>query len=118
MYDNTFRCTYNLIEDEAESDALYKIQYLQALELENWEGDKINAGLEYITSQFKGNEKGRSLLRLMREKLSIGEDNSMEVLFLCTYDYFYLTHDCLIDLINTSDISEEVFNKIKEKIIN
>jgi len=116
MYDTTFRCTYNLIEDEEESELLYKLQYLQAFKLEDWDGDKINECIEYITTKFKDNEKGRSILKCMRDKLSIAEGNYMEVLFLCTYDFFYLVHDCLIDLINTDDINTELYNKTIQKI--
>jgi hypothetical protein len=55
-------------------------------------------------------------MKKMREKLNIIEGQNLEVLFLLTYDYFYLTHECIIDLINTSDISEERYKNLIEEI--
>jgi hypothetical protein len=52
----------------------------------------------------------------MSEKLNIVEGQNLEVLFLLTYDYFYLTHECIIDLINTSDISKERYKNLIEQI--
>jgi hypothetical protein len=39
-------------------------------------------------------------------------------LLLCSYDYFYLFHDCLIELINNKSISENTFNLLIDKIKN
>lgn len=116
MYDTNFRCTYNLIEDKLDSETLYRIQYLQAFELEDWDGEKINKALIYITDLLKNNEKGKNIMKKMSEKLNIVEGQNLEVLFLLTYDYFYLTHECIIDLINTSNISEERYNNLIEEI--
>jgi len=118
MYDITFKCTYNLIEDEEESEMLYKVQYLQAFKLDEWDGTKINKGLNYITKLFKENDKGKQILKKMRDKLGLNSNNDTEVLFLFTYNYFYATHDCIIDLIKISDISEERFIKLMEIIEN
>ena len=115
MYDTNFRCTYNLIEDKLDSETLYRIQYLQAFELEDWDGEKINKALIYITDLLKNNEKGKNIMKKMSEKLNIVEGQNLEVLFLLTYDYFYLTHECIIDLINTSNISEERYNNLIEE---
>ena len=116
MYDTNFRCTYNLIEDKLDSETLYRIQYLQAFELEDWDGEKINKALIYITDLLKNNEKGKTIMKKMSEKLNIIEEQNLEVLFLLTYDYFYLTHECIIDLINISNISEERYNNLIEEI--
>ena len=37
MYDDSFVCTYHLFEDDNTADELYKIQFLQALGLEEWD---------------------------------------------------------------------------------
>ena len=117
MYDTKFRCTYNLIEDAEDSEMLYRIQYLQAFKLDGWNGEKVNKAINYITKLLKNNEKGKDIMKQLRDKLCIVEKTNTEVLFLLTYDYFYLTHECIIDLINKSDISEERYKKITEKIV-
>lgn len=118
MYDTTFKCTYNLIEDEEESEILYKMQYLQAFCVDDWDGDKIHKTLDYVSELLKNNEKGRDVMKHMREKLSISWEGDTEILFLFTYHYFYLAHECIIDIITTSDISDERYYKLIEAIKN
>jgi hypothetical protein len=42
MYDSEFICTYKMMDSEEEQEHLYKIQLLQAFNLEEWNDEVIN----------------------------------------------------------------------------
>ena len=52
MYKTDFVCTYkafeDLADDEANSDMLYRAQFLQVFGLQDYDGEAISAGLELI----------------------------------------------------------------------
>jgi hypothetical protein len=117
MYNTTFRCTYHLLEEDDESDLLYKIQFLQALNVEEWDDKKIDDALTYIETCLKSNDYGVKILSKIREVMLMEEgSNNFEVAFLCSYNFFYLLHECLIDLKEKNEISEENFDNLIKKL--
>ena len=42
MYDSEFICTYKMMDSEEDQEHLYKIQLLQAFNLEEWNDEVIN----------------------------------------------------------------------------
>lgn len=132
MYDTTFKCTYQLINDTKYninddnddcidindlSDTLYRNQFFQAFKLDEWDAEKINKTLEYIENLLKNDLKGEIILKVTKQHSMIPIDNT-EILVLCSYDYFYLFHDCLIELLNNKSISENTFNLLIDKLKN
>lgn len=119
MYNTTFKCTYNLLDDDDESELLYKIQFLQAFNLDDWDDNKINESLNFIETSLKSNEHGIKILSKIREVMLMEENaNSFEVAFLCSYNFFYLLHECLIDLSKSEnkEISEQNFANLIKKL--
>ena len=98
MYDTNFRCTYNLIKDKLDSETLYRIQYLQAFELEDWDGEKINKALIYITDLLKNNEKGTN------EEIKNNEDNEKGT----NEEIHDSDHDMIVISIRETNQPEEV----------
>jgi len=123
MYNSTFKCTYNLIDCENTNEmdikeSLYRSQLLQAFNMcELDEESKFETIFDFINERLIKNEKGKTILNKMKEKnkFPIGD---MELVLLFSYDYFYLFHDCLIDLLNDCDIKEENYNMLIKKIEN
>lgn len=119
MYNTTFRCTYNLIEKEDMeiSDDLYRSQFLQAFNSDDWISDDIDKMLEYINNELMNNDYGKQILLKIKEKNILPIEN-METILLFSYEYFYLLHNCLIDLFNNGDISNINYNMLIQKIEN
>ena len=122
MYNTTFICTYNLIdsndkEDMEISDDLYRSQFLQAFNSDDWTSDDIDKMLEYINNELMKNDYGKQILLKIKEK-NILPIKNMETIILFSYEYFYLLHNCLIDLFNNGDISNTNYNKLIQKIEN
>jgi hypothetical protein len=136
MYDTTFRCTYQLIEnykgglegnehkkyDEIDinnlddiSDDLYRSQFMQAFQLTNWNEILINQKLDFLQKTLENDNMGKIILETMKEYSKFPIDN-VEVMLLCSYDYFYLFHNCIIELINNKCISENTFHLLINKI--
>ena len=122
MYNTSFRCTYNLIdsndkEDMEISDDLYRSQFLQAFNSNDWISDDIDKMLEYINNELMKNEYGKQILLKIKEKNILPVEN-METIVLFSYEYFYLLLNCLIDLFNNGDISNTNYNMLIQKIEN
>ena len=136
MYDTTFRCTYTLIEnykniiegneskkhDEVDinnmddiSDDLYRSQFLQAFQLKKWNEVLINQTLDLLQKLLEDNDNGKLILKTMKEQSQFPIEN-VEIMLLCSYDYFYLFHNCVIELINNKSISENTLKLLIDKI--
>lgn len=136
MYDTTFRCTYQLLSnyknilegnehktcDEYDnnniddiSDDLYRSQFLQAFRLKKWNENLINEKIDFLQKTLENDSNGKLILKTMKEYSRFPIDN-IEVMLLCSYDYFYLFHNCIIELINDKCISENTLNLIIDKI--
>jgi hypothetical protein len=129
MYNTSFLCTYNLLDNIIDNnvdnenddydirDDLYRSQILQAFNLKEWNIDIMDNVFEYVNQKLINDEKGKCLLEKMKYK-SIIPIKDMELMLLFSYDYFYLFHNCLIDLFNNNCISEKNYNLLIEKIEN
>lgn len=121
MYNTTFICTYNLInekdEDSELSNELYRIQFLQALNLKEWDSVIIDKQFNDINNKLNETIKGKMILESIKT-ISTFPIEDVGLILLFSYDYFYLFHNCLIDLFNKNDISDEKYNMLIKKIEN
>ena len=123
MYNTSFKCTYNLINDQEDEcdnlrEALYRSQLLQAFNMNELDKEsKFENVFNYINEHLIKSKKGKTILENMRGKnpFPIGD---MELVLLFSYDYFYLFHNCLIDLFMNGDIEDENYNMLIQKIEN
>ena len=122
MYITDFLCTYNLIEIE-EQDKLYRIQYLQAFGIDNWDNDIISSSM---TELFKKIENDPDIIDII-DKIAKSEKfkmyipllgNNKENLFslLFNFDLFHLSHHCFCDIINNKKIDKINKQKLLENL--
>jgi hypothetical protein len=106
-YQADFICTYKFMENEEDQEQLYRIQLLQAFDLNEWNDEIINAKMEELY-QTVANEFKTIFIKARENKninqiLSIfklnGEMEDNDIIFkaLFNYDYFDLIHRCLVD---------------------
>jgi len=81
------------------------------------EEKKFENVFNYISEHLIKCEKGKNIMENMKCKnpFPIGD---MELVLLFSYDYFYLFHNCLIDLFMNGDIKDENYNMLIQKIEN
>ena len=110
MYNTNFICTYQLIKENDISDELYRCQFLQACNLNNWNGTQINDIIHYLEHLTKSHSTFQKAL--------LHPCIQHNFLFLLSYPYFHITHRCLCDLISKQDIDEchtlSLFNELNK----
>jgi len=119
MYQADFICTYKLMENEADQEDLYRIQLLQAFDLNDWDDEAINAIIldlyARVSSEFKEIfEKARrnetilemlAFFKLSGEKRL--EENDIIFKLLFKFEYFDLLHRCIVDFLLNQTIQHK-----------
>jgi hypothetical protein len=118
MYQADFICTYKLMDEEEEQDQLYRIQLLQAFNLEQWDDVKINSCIAELLTILAPSEEFKTILNKAKENkeiievlanIGLSEDdvyNKDDIVFkmLFTYGYFDLIHWCLCDYLTRKSV--------------
>lgn len=124
-YCTDFVCTYKDIDSDL-SDDLYKAQFLQAFNLNNWNYKKIKIiiqdvynliypELKHIIEFIKDSDnKHFSIIKMFIKENDDDNIAVFEILF--AYDYFDLLHKCICEKINNKTISEQSLNNLLNKI--
>lgn len=112
MYNTKLVCTYKE-KDDGETDDLYRKEMLLAFYLDDFDDDKINLDINQLYNILKNNE---DLLNCMK-KMAIqfmSEDLLVGLMGLFSYDYFYLLHPCICEMIEQNSISEDNIAMLKK----
>jgi hypothetical protein len=117
MYNTDFICTYKLIEQKSdfidEADILYKIQFLQAFNLDDFDTNKINNEVEQLYSLLKDYPLFKEIIKLSQFYNETIDGEKMAFMSFFSYDIFHILHSWLCEYINKKEISEETHNKLK-----
>jgi hypothetical protein len=112
MYNTDFVCTYKQHDEEEDQDDMYRIQLLQAYNLDTWNDTIINNTTSSIFNKYRDNldmkeilNKARDSDKLSNIKLCIADDDLTIFTGLFQYELFNLIHLCICDLEKSSDIS-------------
>ena len=118
MYNTEFVCTYKLHEEEDQDD-MYRVQLLQAYNLEKWDDKIINDTMTSLFNTYITNvdfkeiiDKAKQSEKLSNIKTYIGDDSQTLFNGLFQYDLFDMIHICICDLEKSSTISEINKNKL------
>lgn len=99
MYNTTFLCTYQLMEDGDISDDLYRCQFLQACNLKEWDGNTIHKTIDYLESITKEHETFKKALSY--------PNIQHQFLFLLSQPYYHLTHRCICDIVSDGSVKDK-----------
>ena len=127
MYQTDFICTYKLMDGEIDQEGLYRLQLLQAFNLEQWNDEIFSDTIVDIFSKMNTNtnkefylilEKARKnpSLTEMCELLDIPETEDFIFTMLFKFEYFDLLHRCIIDYLTHGSISEKHLNNMLEAL--
>ncbi len=111
MYDTTYRCTYNIAEC-IDQDIMYRKDMLGIFGIEEFDDKAINDSITDLYERVKDNE---GLQECMKTCASIffSEDPITGLMVMFSFDYMYITHQCLSGYIMQND---EVFRERLEKL--
>lgn len=139
MYNTKVECTYNTPEVFLESDnitddekmfirdTIYRQEFLNILDIDydnddNDNNEKINDALKELYKRFKDSTELKKLMGKVIEKhMNVGKymtnDEELGLLLLFSYDYMYLTHICISELIETGKISNDNISNLEKAIL-
>tara|TARA_B100001093_G_scaffold468446_1_gene488447 strand:+ start:101 stop:469 length:369 start_codon:yes stop_codon:yes gene_type:complete len=122
MYNTSFVCTYQLFNDDNPDDAseLYKIQLLQAFNIDNWNDDIVSQTIDSLYTEMKELDIIQQVIEKIKVTetytIFIGNDNETAFRFLFGYDIFYLMHKCICEFRNSYSISKSTCDAIMNKL--
>ena len=128
MYQTDFICTYKLMDEEF-TDDLYKIQLLQAFNLEKWDDTIItNRSFELYALLMKSDTLFRDIIEKSKKNSDITniydsvidkdgkDDDKIIFALLFTYDYFDLFHKCICDYMRNGKVSFQTLENLMIKL--
>lgn len=120
MYQTDFICTYKLMSDPSDQDELYRVQLIQAFDLEKWDDAKIQKQLQELyllikdTNEFKEifskakkNENVNNLLANFKHMIDSPDINNIVLSILFNFSTFDLIHRVIIDFLRNNAIEEK-----------
>ena len=124
-YNTRYKCNYNSsdifknikienIETEEENDMreiLYRQDLLYIFGLEEFDDQKINHCIHQIYEKIKDISDLDALLVKMAA-LFFSEDKEVGLMVLFSFDYFYLLHPCLCDILENGKMTNENVQKL------
>ena len=126
-----FICTYKMMTSDEDKEHLYRIQMLQAFNIEEWNDKVIEETMNELLQKVRGNEQFRFILDAAKVSPKLGmmltlayqrqqekEDKIDSYIFimLFNYDYFDMFHRCIFEHINEGRIRRETYEKIMNKL--
>lgn len=123
-YQHDFICTYKLMDNDNDQEQMYRIQLLQAFNLNHWDDNIINQTIMELFTIISDSSDFKQIFRKARENNSIkeiidlidntedyiGDDLIFKILF--KFEYFDLLHRCIVDYLITNTIYSTYMNNL------
>lgn len=92
--------------NDLSSELLYKAEFLQLFGIESYDGKVIESIMAEVLNKVKDYE---SFLPCLKKGASKFASSDIEIGFkvLYSYHYFYITHLCIVNFLETGTMSEE-----------
>lgn len=127
MYNTKVICTYNTpevffasdkITDEEKDfirDTIYRQELLDILGMDDYNEKEMDRAIQELYEKIRDNKELKEcMLKSASHFMSIDEDFGLMIMF--AYDYMYLTHICVSELLKTGKITENNMWKLKSSI--
>lgn len=127
-YQHDFICTYKLMDNENDQEQMYRIQLLQAFNLNYLDDTKMNKIIMELYTLLSSSSEFKHIFKKARENNSIKElinlidnsdyenDNDIgdDLIFklLFKFEYFDLLHRCIVDYLITNTIYSTYMNNL------
>ena len=125
MYNVKHVCMYNYgvsIPEVSEHEKyliqhkLYKQDILSIFGLDEFNETELNINVHQLYERITPNEKLTSIA-LKAASLVMSMDEELGFLILFSFDYLYVTHDCIKDFFKSGSISDKNMNRLHELIV-
>ena len=128
MYDIEYMCSYmdddvfvetddvNDHEKQFIRDCIYRQDLLNIFGLDIFDESVINKNIDKVYNKIKHNPDILKCTSTIGQQL--GVENNTSFMILYSFDYMYLTHNCVCELLNIGEISSNSINQLYLKISN
>ena len=128
MYDIEYVCSYmdddvfvetddvNDAEKEFILNCIYRQDLLNIFQLEIFDESVINKNIDKIYDKIKHNQDIIKCVSTIGQQHGVANDMSFLLLF--SFDYLYLTHKCVTEILVNGEISQETISQLYLKISN
>ncbi len=106
------------------NDNLYRKQLLEVFELKEYDDDVISKKMKQLYNKIKDYSQIKQIITLLKQfkyaKIFIvnEEEENLYLIFMFSFEYFDLFHNCLKELNKDNVISDETFNKLLNALDN
>jgi len=130
MYSADFICTYKMMDCDVDKEYLYKIQILQAFNLEEWNSEAIEKTISELYLKTIDHEQFKFILDAAKMSTKLGlmislwhkpefDENRLNIfifIMLFNYDYFDIFHKCLCEYISEGRITRGTYEEMMERL--
>lgn len=129
MYNTKVICTYNTpgvfletddITDEEKEfvrDAIYRQEFLDVLEIEDYDEELMSRALHNLWEQLKESAELRKCMVKMAGTCHMESNEETGLMLLFAYEHMYLTHVCVSEYLETGQITKTNLDKLNERLI-
>ena len=129
MYNTKVICTYNtpgvfldtddITDQEKEfvRDAIYRQEFLDVLEIEDYNEERMGQALHNLWEQLKESSELRKCMVKMVGTCYMDNDEEIGLMLLFAYDYMYLTHVCVSEYLETGKITQTNLERLNAKLL-
>ena len=111
MYNTLLKCTYNNVSYVNQEDQ-YRIEYLNAFNLEEFNDKQINQGVDALIERLKQSPVLTKCMTKSAAGFGNCEHLHVGLMGLFAFDYFYLAHPCICEFLEIGTITEENINAL------
>jgi hypothetical protein len=126
MYQTDFICTYKFMDDTNDQEQMYRIQILQAFDLNEWDDDHINNIIMELYTTFANVDEFKEIFKKARANKSVMEmldlfqlsgeerldENDIIFKILFKFEYFDLLHRCIVDYLLNNSLSPKYMDRL------
>jgi len=123
MYQTDFICTYKNIDNGSDQEDLYRIQLLQAFDIDIWDDKEVNNITEGLFNQMATTDGMKDIITKCREYPDhamlvsmMGSDDLTIFRLLFKFELFVFMHKCIVEYITTGKISSESLANITKNL--
>jgi hypothetical protein len=128
MYNIEYVCSYmdddvfletddiNDAEKDFIRNCIYRQDLLNLFGLEIFDENVINKNIDKIYNKIKTNAEMLKCVSTIGEQLGVNNDTSFMILY--SFDYMYLTHKCVTEILVNGEISQETISQLYLKLEN
>jgi hypothetical protein len=111
MYNTLLKCTYNNASELDQEDQ-YRIEFLNAFNLEEFEDNQINQEVSALFERLKRSPEFTKCMTKSAAGFGNSEFLQVGLMGLFAFDYFYLAHPCICDFLEIGTITEKNINAL------